>query len=202
MKLIVAKQRLEEENLKIFTLLEFQRFFDVSSNTAQRFLQRNTKNGHFVRLKKGLYGLKNLTPYPFIIANKLYQPSYISFESALSFHHLIPETVYSITSATTKPSREFSALGQHFIYTSIKKTVYQGYAPNQQNGAVVLIAEPEKALADILYLVNLGKKKLPERVDMKKINKKKLKQFIENFKRPNLMEVFNDFKRNNRKTGC
>lgn len=132
-----------------------------------------------------------------MVANKLYEPSYISFETALSFYHLIPETTYSITSATTKPSREFYALEQHFSYTTLKKSAYQGYIPYRQNETTILIVEPEKALADTLYLVNIGRKNLPERVDLKKINQKKLKQFLKIFNRPNIMETFDDFKKNN-----
>lgn len=197
MKLISVQHKLEEENLKIFTSLEFQRLFGVSSNTAQRFLERNTKSGYFIRLKRGLYTSKLLGPHPFLIANKLYEPSYISFETALSFYDLIPETVYSITSATTKPSREFYALGQHFSYTTLKKLAYQGYAPHRQDETTIFIAEPEKALADTLYLVNIGRRNLPERVEMRKINQKKLKQFLKIFNRPNIMETFYDFQKNN-----
>ncbi|HSW71384.1 MAG TPA: hypothetical protein VLH77_05335 [Gammaproteobacteria bacterium] len=46
-------------------------------------------------------------PHPFELAQYIYGPSYISLESALSFHKLIPETVYTVTSTTVKRSREF-----------------------------------------------------------------------------------------------
>ncbi len=197
MKLITVQRQLEEANLKIFTPLEFQRLFGVKPNTSQKFLERNARQGYFVRLKRGLYAFKELTPFPFQVANQLYYPSYISFESALSFYQLIPETVYSITSATTKPSREFHALGQHFTYTTLKKSAYQGYEPRQQNEATIIIAEPEKALADMLYLVNLGKRRLPGRVDLKKINQAKLKQFLKVFQRAGLKKTFDDFQKVN-----
>lgn len=38
----------------------------------------------------------------FLIANSIYSPSYVSLQSALSYHHLIPEGVYTLTSVSAK----------------------------------------------------------------------------------------------------
>ena len=51
----------------------------------------------------------------FLIANKIYNPSYVSFEMALSYYRLIPEGVYSITSATAKKTIKFkTTVGDFF----------------------------------------------------------------------------------------
>ena len=55
------------------------------------------------------------------IANRLYQPSYLSFEYALAFYNLLPEMPYGVTSATTKPTRNFIINGLGFNYLTIKK---------------------------------------------------------------------------------
>lgn len=197
MKLIFVQEQLEKYHLKVFSPLEFQRLFNITQNTAQKFLERNTQKGYFIRLKRNLYTTPNLNPHPFLIANKLYQPSYVSFETALSFYQLIPETTYSLTSATPKSSREFSTLGQQFTYSTLKNQAYQGYRPYQLNQETILIAYPEKALADLLYLANLGKKNLPERVNLKKIKLKKLRSFLKVFQRPTITKTLHDFQKNN-----
>ena len=64
------------------------------------------KNGDLIRLKKGLFVVAPKIHNQYIskelVANHLYGPSYISFESSLSFYGLIPERVHSIRSMTLK----------------------------------------------------------------------------------------------------
>lgn len=68
-------------------------------------------------------------PDEYLLANILYQPSYISLEFALSYYSLIPESVYLITSVTTKPTREFAVGKLFFSYQTIKKQAFVGYVP-------------------------------------------------------------------------
>jgi len=142
-----------------------------------------------VRLKNGVYVLAANIPSEFLIANKLYQPSYVSFEYVLSFYHLIPETVYTITSATTKPTREFEALGKAYKYYRIKREAFLGYEPKKIQDMTVFIAEPEKALVDYLYFVDLKKKTLLERLSTRDLNKKKLLNYAKLFNRKSLAEL-------------
>ena len=73
---------------------------DVAINSG---VARSLKSNDFLRLKRGLFlfskKLRNGSISKLSIANKLYGPSYVSFESALSYHGLIPEAVYTTTSA-------------------------------------------------------------------------------------------------------
>ena len=56
-----------------------------------------------------------------------------------------------------------------FFYFKIKKDYFWDYSLKKIRGTNVLIAEPEKALVDFLYLVSLGKRKLSyERIKLKK----------------------------------
>ncbi|WP_176231845.1 type IV toxin-antitoxin system AbiEi family antitoxin domain-containing protein [Candidatus Hakubella thermalkaliphila] len=140
-------------------------------------------------MRNGLYALTSNLPSELLIANKLYQPSYISLEYALSYHHLIPETVYTITSATTKPTREFEALDKIYHYYKIKREAFLGYEPKKIDGVTVLIAEPEKALVDYLYFVSLKKKALNERLTTKNLNRRKVLEYAEAFKREGLLRL-------------
>src|SRR5699024_346602 len=111
------------------------------------------KKGELISLKKGLYvwpGAEQIFPEPFAIANTLYGPSYVSAESALSFHGLIPEHVYTITSMTLKPGTTLANELGDFAYKKIPTPYYAfgvEYRELREN-QFALIASPEKALCD------------------------------------------------------
>jgi predicted transcriptional regulator of viral defense system len=88
----------------------------------------------------------------YLAANRIYSPSYISFESALAYYGLIPEGVYTITSATTlKTNRFMTSLGA-FSYRHLKPELMFGYRLVEGAGQHFKIAEPEKLLLDYMYL--------------------------------------------------
>jgi len=182
MEILKIQQKLSEKGFSIFTPLEFRRLTGLSSIASQRVLERYTRRGLFRRLKKGLYAFTLAKPSSWVVANRLIKPSYISYESALSYYGIIPETVYSITSATTKKPKEIEVEGEIFVYHSVKRNVFSGYVPLEMNGRTVLVAEPEKALSDYLYLVFLKKKKLNERLNIRKISSVKLIKYASLFK--------------------
>ncbi len=88
----------------------------------------------------------------FEIANKIYSPSYVSLEKALSYYHLIPESVYEITSVTTKLTQIFKTPIASFSYKSLKTDFYFGYKIVNYEQKRFLFAEVEKAILDYLYL--------------------------------------------------
>ena len=64
-------------------------------------IRRLIKNKDLFLLSKGLY-TDNSNISGLYVANAIYGPSYISFDTALSYWGMIPEAVYSVTSATTQ----------------------------------------------------------------------------------------------------
>lgn len=178
-------QRLIKLNLLIFSVKEFSKIFNVKKATAGVFLSRSSKteNSSFLRVKRGVYILSISPPTKFELANKLYQPSYISFETALSFYNVIPEAIYTITSATIKRGKEFDALNSIFKYHKIKKTLFFGYRTKKIKGGTIMIAEKEKALLDYLYLLSLKKRPINKRIDLRKININRLIYYIKFFKK-------------------
>jgi len=88
----------------------------------------------------------------FEMANRIYKPSYISFEAALSFYQFIPESVYGITSASTRRTYTFHTPLGNFLYRTVKPDLFFGYEMNTYNGKVYKIAGPEKSVLDFLYL--------------------------------------------------
>lgn len=176
-----VEEKLFSLNIKIFTPDDLRVMFNVSQRAVEGFLNYNCKKGAFVRLKKGFYTLKRNPASEFVIANKIYSPSYISLETALSYYHLIPETVYAVTSVTTKPTREFEVISRLFEYRKIKKEAYTGYLPKVVSNEVCLMAKPEKAVADSLYFVWLGKRTFNERLRLEKIDKTELRKYLRLF---------------------
>jgi len=121
-------------------------------------LGRWEKQGKIIRLRQGYYAFPSLLKQgdaPFYLANKMYAPSYISLESALSFHGMIPEGVIPMTSITTRKTKKFQNAFGYFTYQSVKPELLFGYSMEQStlsNGWSILLATPEKALLDLLYL--------------------------------------------------
>lgn len=116
------------------------------------------KSGDLIRVKKGLYVFGKhiaLTPYSHeILANLIYGPSAISLSYALAFYGLIPERVTTITSITNKRNKTFSTPVGEFTYQYLNQSKYPvGIALSETAGRKhFLIASPEKALCDHLYL--------------------------------------------------
>jgi len=88
----------------------------------------------------------------FRISNCIYRPSYISLESALAFYHFIPEAVYSQQAISTRKTVSCKTPVGNFIYRNMKPAFYFGYRILKKDDLPVLLAEPEKALLDFLYL--------------------------------------------------
>lgn len=184
-----VQDQLLTKKMVIFTPADFARLFQIPRPKTKYFLETYTKQGLFIRLKKGLYALQAALPGEEQLANILYRPSYISFEYALGHYGIIPEMVYQVTSATTKPTRSFSVEGKDFSYLKIKKEAFTGYAPVKHKETTILFAEAEKAVADYLYFVSLGKKSLNERMRWSSLNHAKIKQYASLYKRSSLMNI-------------
>ena len=134
--------------------------FAADPQVMRNQLLRWKKRGLVVRLRKGIYSLsreeRRTALSRELIAANLYQPSYISLESALSYYKLIPEKVVAVTSVTTRKTKSFENEEGLFLYRQLKKTAYFGFRQARDEGGFpYFIAEPEKALLDYLYL-NLG----------------------------------------------
>jgi hypothetical protein len=118
------------------------------------------KQGKLITLKNGLYipGAKSrvVKPEPFLIANFLRGPSYVSLESALSHWRLIPERTYEITSITMKASKTYKTPIGRFSYFHIPLPYYSfgiRSVPLTER-QVILIASAEKAICDKIILTS------------------------------------------------
>lgn len=128
---------------------------DKSADSRYAITKRAVQEGYLIPCRRDLYLIKNpRAPIvnSFEIAPILYGPSYVSFESALSYHGWIPEAVRTITCASVKRSKEFETPIGVFSYEHIPIKVFSyGVEQHQKNGQTLFIAAPVKALADIVY---------------------------------------------------
>jgi predicted transcriptional regulator of viral defense system len=184
------EKKMKEKNLSLFSRLDVVRVFGATPIAARFLLHRYAKKGFITRVKRGLYAFagESAIPTPYI-ANKLFEPSYVSLEFALSYHRVIPETVYEITSVSTKKTQRFHAMNKIFSYRRIKKEAFTGYATVKQGAFSFFIADPEKAFVDLAYLKTIRQKNFLDRFNKKKINKTKALRYAKLFKNEKLIEV-------------
>lgn len=180
---------LKARDIALFSSRDIQTIFGVSKIAATFLLHRYKKNGILVRVKRGLYALGDVLPPELYLATKLYSPSYISREFALSYHGIIPETVYEITSVTTKSTRRFETIGKIYSYRRIKRSAFTGYYVEKQRGFAFHIADAEKAFVDTLYYRVLFKQKPLSRFNKDKINKSKALHYAALFGNKRLIAV-------------
>jgi predicted transcriptional regulator of viral defense system len=114
------------------------------------------EHGYIIAFAGGYYVLANRSfneSYLFMAANKLYQPSYISLESALAYYQVIPESVLSITSISSRKTKQYNTDWGVFSYRSVKPQYIFGYQVVEISQRIKYsIASIEKAVLDYLYL--------------------------------------------------
>jgi predicted transcriptional regulator of viral defense system len=192
LKPIPVREELLRRSVSVFSPLDFKRIFGINRLRTKYFLEEYTRNGLFLRLKNGLYALKIDLPSEEEIANVLYRPSYLSFEYALAMYNILPEMPYSVTSATTKPTRLFTVGEKSFSYLTIKRAAFAGYAPTQRAGRTVMIADPEKALVDYLYFISLGHKPHNDRLNTSSLDRQKTLSYASLYQRESLVQMVNE----------
>lgn len=178
---------LKEKQITLFSLGDFDRLFNVNNkNTLYKKIQRLEEKKLIQKLVKGKYLFFLNRVNDFSIANYLYQPSYISLESALSFYGIITGFSYKILSISTKKSRSFTINQKEYQYSQIIQNLYWGYEKKED----FLIADPEKALLDYIYFSLKGLRSLDwEEFDLTAINKQKLIMYAKRFRNNKLLSI-------------
>jgi len=113
----------------------------------------------------------------FIIATQLVEPSYISLGSALLSHGITTQVQKAIECVTTENSLKFKKLG--IIYHKIPAQLFFGFKKQAKGKSYAMVAEPEKALLDGLYLNIFSENDLKEL--SQKIDLQKLKELVKKF---------------------
>jgi len=135
----------------IFAILDVKKYFPKEKDHSLRIqLSRFRRKGLIYPIKRGWYCFQPDLVNEFELANKLYQPSYISLETALNYYGVIPDISRQVVSITpVKTKRIVSQFGS-FSYCRIKPELFWGYQKVSLPGQTgfFLIAQKEKALLD------------------------------------------------------
>lgn len=117
---------------------------------------RWTQKGLLIRLRQGYYTFpeyKTKPDFTLYFAGRIYRPSYVSLHTALSFYGIIPEAVVQITSVTSLKTANFTNEFGEYSYKSVREDLMFGYDLKPiADGRTLQLAQPEKALLDLLYL--------------------------------------------------
>jgi len=118
------------------------------------------EKGWFIPLRRGLYYVSDISSRgfvnisPFIIAGAFDKNSYISLDSALSFHGLFEQMLRMTSSVTASKSKKYTFQDNTYRYLKINKKLYFGFKNENLEGYYVKVAELEKVVLDYLYFKN------------------------------------------------
>ena len=141
-----------------FTSWDVANLFPGSRDRRYGLVKRAISKGEIIHIRRGLYCLapkyrkKSINLYA--LAQHVYGPSYISFESALSWHGWIPEAVYTVTSSSFKKAKEFHTPLGVFSYNRVPQKIFYTDVERitDEAGNIFLMANPIKALTDYVYV--------------------------------------------------
>ena len=123
-------------------------------------LSRWVRAGKLVRIHKGWYALaapwRRMPVNPFVIACSIKPGSYVSMQSALSFHGMIPEYVPETTCITTGRPQIIQTPFGRISYRHLKRNAFRGFYTEAFDGQTAFMASAEKALLDLIYLTPGG----------------------------------------------
>lgn len=146
---------------RIIRVDQLSRLIDGSDGRRHNLVNRALKKNELLRLQRGMYILaghyRQQPIHPFALAQALAPGSYISFETALSYHGWIPEKV--ITTASVLPGRKSRKYNNELLgnFTFTPLAIKKGYflelvTRHTLDGQTVLVAAPCRALMDLICL--------------------------------------------------
>jgi predicted transcriptional regulator of viral defense system len=199
MKYIDLKERLKD--FSVFSIRDIEKI-DDKKFYGRRLNEWQSKN-YLKKIIRGYYifsGININEELLFEVANKIYSPSYITFETALGFYNLIPEAVYGITSASTRKTNSFKTPLAEFSYRKIDKKLFFGYLIKNNGNKSYKIASMEKAILDYFYLNPILKKnsdfeslRINRNNFFEQINKDKLFNYLDIFSNKSLSKRIKNF---------
>jgi len=155
----LTRQFFEKAPSGLFSSRDVSVLLPGGDNSRHALIKRTIAHGEIINIRRGLYCLapeyrkKPINTYS--IAQQVYgYPSYISLESALSYHNWIPEAVYACTSVSLKDSKDFETPLGLFTYKRVPQNIFYAGVERfiDESGNIFLMASPFKALADYVYV--------------------------------------------------
>lgn len=145
---------IRETRSLVFTTRDFYALADVSMTSASHMLRRLATKKRITRLYQGLWAdAKNPDFNAYRAVPFLTRPhsAAISLLTALHLHGMIEQIPQVIYAVTTAPTRKIQTPAGDYSLHQISPDFFDGYEEYKGDGGF-LIATPEKALVDCLYL--------------------------------------------------
>jgi predicted transcriptional regulator of viral defense system len=177
MRIVDIIKIIRKSGVKIVSLSDLRKLLDIEKdNTSYKIAEKLVAEKFLLRLKKGVYLSAFNPPDSFEIANAIYAPSYISLESALNYYGMLLQFPYSVTSVSPKKSKKLLIDEKEFEYVQISHKLYWDFRREGQT----LIASPEKALLDMIYIVSKGLRRMEfDDLDYSPVNKRDFHQMCQ-----------------------
>lgn len=157
----------------------------TNKQSLASFVDSLVKYGILEKAEKGKYLIRDNLGNDFLVANLLYKPSYVSLETALNLYGVLSQFPMEISSITTKRKRSKQIAGKLYVYYHIDPKFFWGFEKKED----ALIALPEKALLDNIYLASKGIKEVTiEDLDLSLVKKELFVQFADKFPKTKIFE--------------
>lgn len=184
--LAVMTKRIYDSKRILFYLKTLRDILNIpNESTFQKTIKRLCENKIIEKMERDKYVLADSNVNDFSLAYMLYQPSYISFESALNLYGILSQFPYEVSSATVRKSKTKIYDGKIYVYSHIQKSLFWGYEKKDS----YLIAVPEKALLDQIYLSSKGYKKINiEEYALNKIDRSRFNMFADKYPKTRQMQ--------------
>jgi predicted transcriptional regulator of viral defense system len=137
----------------VFSSRELSSVSGKSPSAVSQGLAFLSRQGLAVKVAHGLWAVGVSAPSPYSLIPYLLprQRTYVSFTSALHLHGIIEQIPQVVTLASVAHSAEIKTASGQFVVHHIAPSFFCGFGWRKE-GEGFLIAEPEKALVDCLYI--------------------------------------------------
>ncbi|MCK5510445.1 type IV toxin-antitoxin system AbiEi family antitoxin domain-containing protein [Candidatus Parcubacteria bacterium] len=171
-------QKLNKIPKGYFTFNDIKKISATREASLKVAINRLVKKGKLKRLIRGYYAVDSLRVDLEKFSIDIYKPSYLSFEWALAYYNILSQQSHAITLASIKRCKSYEINNTVIRYHQIQEKYFWGFKKINS----ILIAEPEKAFLDQIYLSLNGCVLFDvEEMDLKNLNIKKIKKYLKKF---------------------
>ena len=161
-----------------FTLSDLEKITGLDRKSLYVSLNRWVKKGVLTRAGRNMYVIAGEPVRLEAIAGQSYFPCYLSFESALSRFGVLNLVPYSLSFATTRKTKSATLLDRQVDYRHLLAGLYFGFTSEEGFS----VAEPEKALLDLIDFGSFGKTTSPsEEMDLTSLSAQTLAEYSRRF---------------------
>lgn len=169
---LLIKERALRSKRRVFNVKDLVNLLNTTEENARVYIERVVKRKLATKVARGIIAF---TDNDYIIANQLIEPSYISMNSALHYLGLIlqvPNTIEVICANQVKIKTQYT-------YYKLNPKLIFGYTKELAEETYYFVAEPEKAVIDLIYFHGFSELYLKD--ILPKLDLPKLRKYIKKY---------------------